>query len=401
MNWFKRFFGGGGLTNPDEGPQASGANSRNSDAGVTVSEERAMGLSAVWSCVRLISETVGSLPLGVYERTTDGRAAVEQHYLYDLFRVAPNALMNPLEFREAQTLALALWGNGYSYIERDKNGSPVALVPMRPECVTPVKEDGTVNYYYQTTKGEIRFRKDEVFHLKGFSLDGIVGLSPLAYARHSMGISIASDQFAANTFAKGNRPSGVLTVDRILDASQREKLRAIYDNMDSNSLWVLEGGTGYQELSLPPDDMQMLESRQFQLADIARFFRVPSHMINDTTPTTSWGSGIEQLNLGFLTYTLRPYLTRWEFTVSNALLSRTDRRKYFVEHNVEGLLRADTAARANFYSTALQNGWMTRGEVRKKENLPKIEGTDDLTVQINLAPIDQLENVGGNQANSD
>jgi HK97 family phage portal protein len=196
-----------------------------------------------------------------------------------------------------------------------------------------------------------------------------------------------------------------MTVDRILTTEQRDKLREIYEGLDANSLWVLEGGTGYQQMSLPPDDMQMLESRQFQLADIARFFRVPSHMINDTSNTTSWGSGIEQLNLGFLTYTLRPYLTRWESAVSHSLLSRTDRRKYFVEHNVEGLLRADSAARSNFYATAAQNGWMSRNEIRRKENLPPVDGADELTVQVNLTPVDQLpplqDSTNGNETTSD
>lgn len=148
--------------------------------------------------------------------------------------------------------------------------------------------------------------------------------------------------------------------------------------------------------------MQMLESRQFQLSDIARFFRVPSHMINDGSQATSWGSGIEQLNLGFLTYTLRPYLTRWETAVNTSLMDRQQRRRYFVEHNVEGLLRADSAARANFYATALQNGWMSRAEVRKKENLPAKDGTDELTVQVNMTPIDQLPGLNdGNEAITD
>jgi len=401
MSWFRRLFGDGGLTNPIEGFQASGKDTRSTTAGVSLTDEKAMALSAVWSCVRLISETVASLPLNVYERTDDGRQAAESHYLHMLLREAPNSLMNPLEFREALTMQVALWGNGYAEIKRDNRGVPVSLTPLHPARVTPVREAGTVTYHYEQGRGTHIYAKESILHLKGFGVEGVVGLSPLAYARETMGISSAADSYASKTFTNGSRPSGVLTVDRLLTTEQREKLRDLYESLDSNSLWVLEGGTGYQQLTVPPDDLQMLESRQFQLADIARFFRVPSHMINDTSNTTSWGSGIEQLNLGFLTYTLRPYLTRWESAVSHALLPRTARRRYFVEHNVEGLLRADSAARANFYSTALQNGWMSRNEVRRKENLPEVEGADELTVQVNLAPIDKLDTVYGNENTSD
>lgn len=399
MSWFTGWFSKGGLSNPVEGIQASGSDKMSTDAGVVLTNEKAMQLSAVWSCVRLISETVGSLPLGVFERTADGRRPVEDHFLYDLLRVSPNDLMSPLEFREAMTLQLALWGNAYAVIEW-KGGRPVSLMPLHPGRVTPKREAGTITYHYNTEKGEHIYSKDSILHLRGFGVEGIVGLSPLAYSREVMGITAAADGYASKAFTSGARPSGVLTVDRVLSTDQRDKLREIYENLDSNSLWVLEGGTGYQQLTLPPDDLQMLQTRQFQLSDIARFYRVPSHMINDTSNTTSWGSGIEQLNLGFLTYTLRPYLTRWESSIADALLSRTDRRKYFVEHNVEGLLRADTAGRANFYSTALQNGWMSRAEVRAKENLPKKDNTDDLTVQVNMTPIQDLPSATGGQNNA-
>lgn len=403
MSFFRRWFGGGGLSNPDEGAQSSGPDTRVTQSGITVTDESAMKLSAVWSCARLISETVGSLPLGVFERTAEGRDAIEKHYLYELLRVSPNDLMTPLEFREALTLQLSLYGNGYALIERLENGKPYSLTPLRPDCMTPVKEAGTVTYHYQTTKGEMIFAKESIFHLKGFSLDGLVGLSVLAYSRNAMGITVSADQFASKAFSSGGRPSGVLMVDSILRPEQREQLRKIYENItvSDTGLWVLEGGTKYETIDIPPDDMQMLQSRQYQLGDIARFFRVPSFLINDTEKSTSWGSGIEQQNLGFLTYTLRPYLTRWESTISDALLSRGDRRKYFVEHSVEGLLRADSAARASFYSSASQNGWMSRNEIRKKENLPPVDGGDDLTVQVNLVPVDQLEKIGGNQTQPD
>jgi len=240
-----------------------------------------------------------------------------------------------------------------------------------------------------------------IFHIKGMSVDGIVGMSPLDYARHTMGISASADMYASKSFSTGGVPRGVLTVDRILTADQREALRRIYEGInvkESSGTWVLEGGTQWVPTQIPPDDMQMLQSRQFQLAEIARIFRVPSFMINDAEKSTTWGSGIEQQNIGFLQYTIRPYLTRWESTVSDSLLSRTDRRKYFIEHKVDGLLRADSAGRAAQYSTYAQNGIMSRNEIRKLENLPPVEGGDELTVQVNLAPVNELPGIAnGNQ----
>lgn len=402
MGWFRRIFGDGGLSNPVEGVQASGRDSAATTAGVALTDEKAMQLSAVWSCVRLISETVGSLPLGMYERTPGGRSLVEDHNLNELLLVSPNALMNPLEFREAMTMQLALWGNGYAEIQRNANGQPISLTPLHPARITPTREAGTVTYHYNHDRGTHIYAKESILHLKGFGVEGIIGLSPLAYARETMGITAAADQYASKAFTTGSRPSGVLTVDRILSDDQREKLRGIYENLDSNSLWVLEGGVGYQQMTIPPDDLQMLQTREFQVADIARFFRVPSHMINDSTKATSWGSGIEQLNMGFLTYTLRPYLTRWEAAISDSLLNRTERRRYFASHKVEGLLRADSQSRAAFYSQMAQNGIMTRNEIRKKENLPPVDGGDDLTVQVNLAPVQDLPSaVSAGEQNGD
>lgn len=398
MGWLSKLFGGGALSNPPVGAQSSGPTTNTTDSGLVLSDERAMSLSAVWSCVRLITETVGSLPISVYERTATGRDKVEEHYLHDLLRVSPNALMNPLEFREAMTMALTLWGNAYAKIERDAKGIPTSLTPLRPDLVTPVREVGTVTYHYHSNGIEYIFAKESILHLKGFSLDGIVGLSPLAYARHTMGISASADKFASKSFQGSGRYRGFISVDRLLTPEQRKGLETMYGtaSADESKTWVFEAGAKFNQTSMSPDDMQMLQSRSFQLGEIARIFRVPSYLINDTEKSTSWGTGIEQQNLGFLTYTIRPYLTRWETAIDSTLLTRTDRRKYFVEHNVEGLLRADSAARAMFYSQMAQNGLMSRNEIRKKENLPPADGGDDLTVQVNLTPVDQLPKVQAN-----
>jgi len=398
----KGLFSFGGVVNQDEGAQYSGPVSRVNDANLTYTDERAMQVSAVWSCARLITETVGSLPLGCYEKTAAGREELTDHYLYRLFRETPNGMMTPLELREALTLQLALWGNGYALIEwqnKPFESDVINITPLRPDCMLPKRVNNMLTYHYTTPKGVHVFAKESILHIKGFGADGIVGLSPLAFAAQSMGMTLSADKYASKAFSRGGRPTGVLTTDKIFTPDQRRDLRAIYDKInadDSDGTWVLEAGLDYKAITIPPDQLQMLESRRFQLGEIARFFRVPSYLINDTEKSTSWGTGIEQQNLGFLAYTIRPYLTRWESAVSSALLNRGDRRKYFIEHNVEGLLRADSAARAAFYSNAAQNGWMTRNEIRKKENLPPMEGGDELTVQVNLTPAADLPKVADN-----
>jgi HK97 family phage portal protein len=330
---------------------------------------------------------------------------VTDHYLHELLRLSPNAMMTPLEFREALTLQLVLWGNGYAFVERSAAGRPLSLTPLAPDRMKVVRSDGGLTYHYSTDKGTHVYAQQSILHLKGFSTDGVVGLSPIGYAAHTLGLTVAADRYASKAFSSGGRPAGVLTVDKFLTPDQRDQLRTIYTHIaaeESTGTWVLEGGTQYQAIGISPDDMQLLASRAFQLAEIARIFRVPSFLINDTERSTSWGTGIESLQLGWLQFGLRPYLTRWESTIADSLLDRAGRKRYFVEHNIEGLLRADSASRAAFYSAAAQNGWMSRAEIRAKENLPYVEGSDELTVQVNLAPLDQLPGIAnGNQTATD
>jgi len=393
---FMSFFGGVG--NSDRGPQYSGPQSHSTESGAVVTDERALQVSSVWACVGLIAETTATLPLGVFRRTAQGREPVTDHYLFELLRVSPNALMTPQEFRETLTLQIALWGNGYASIER-RGGKPVSLMPLQPEFMTPVRDETGLRYEYQTNGGIEVYAKESILHLKGKSADGVVGMSPLAYARHSLGVTVSADKYASKAFSSNGRPPGFITVDRTLTTEQREKVREMYQesSIDDVKTWVFEGGFNYVPVGIPPDDMQMLDSRRFQVSDIARFWRVPPHLINDTEKSTSWGTGIEQQNLAFLQYTLQPYLTRWESVIADALLSRTERRTIFVKHNVEGLLRADSAGRASFYSQMAQNGVYTRNEIRRLENLKPMEGADDLTVQVNLTPVDELEKVNDPQ----
>jgi HK97 family phage portal protein len=393
-----RALGWGGVGNPERGDQYPGPMTLGTETGKAVTDQRAMKLSTVWACTRIITQTVSCLPLIVYERGAEGRKVNPDHELNALLRVSPNNLMTPLAFRQALTAQRVLWGNGYAIIERNKSGSPIVLTPVLPEFMEVKRDGNRLTYHYRNNEGVRVFDQDSVLHIRGFGTDGIVGFSTLAHARESMGITASADQFAAKAFGSNGRPTGVLMMDQTLNPEQRTNAKKIYEGLsvDDSKLWLLEAGTKYEALSLPPDDLQMLESRSFQVSEIARFFGVPSHLINDTEKSTSWGSGIEQLNLGFLQYTIEPYLKEWESAIHNRLLTRTEARTIFVEHNVEGLLRADSAGRASFLSTMVQNGLMTRNEGRAKENLPPMDGGDELTVQLNLTPVDELPKVNDN-----
>jgi len=381
---------GGALSNPVQGYYASGPLTNRNEAGVSFTDDRAMQITAVYACVKIITQTVSTLPLFMYEKTPTGRELVTDHPVNDLFRVSPNNLMTPLDFRQAMTAQLCLYGNAYAFIERNR-GRITAITPARVGCMTPVRIGNEVWYDYQTSEGLKRFSADNILHLKGFGTDGIIGLSPLRYGAQAFGVTVATEQHAAHSFSSGGRPSGVLTTDRILSDVQRNQIKNIYEDVaSSDGLYVLEGGTKYQAISIPPDDLQMLQSRQFQLGEIARMFGVPSFLINDTEKSTTWGSGLEQANLGFLVYGLRAYLVQWEAAVNSALLTRSEQKKYYLEHSLEGLLRGDSAARAAYYSQAIQNGWLTRNEVRSLDNFPRIEGADELTAQVNMAPLDKL-----------
>lgn len=402
MAWFPsrilHWLIGGGISNPEVGYQSSYPAA--SGEAVDVSDDRAFQISAVYRCIAILSQTVACMPLGFFERKADGRTELDDdHYIVTLLKRKPNPAMTPIEFRTAMTAQVAGWGNGYAlvgYSGTSNNRRPTSLWPLKPERMMPYRqENGTLTYHYTTDKGVQILAPSSVFHLKGLTVDGVMGLSPLGMGRQALGLTIAAEKYSAGSFRNGGRPIGTLNFDKFLTPEQRDGARKLYQGITAGAdaatnMWVLEGGAKYESISVSPDDMQMLESRRFQLGEICRLFGVPSHLVNDSEKATAWGSGLEQLNLGFLQYTLQPYLKAWESTITDSLLTAPDKRRVIVEHNVEGLLRADSAGRASFYSTMVQNGLMTRNEVRRKENLPPKEGGDELTAQVNMASIENL-----------
>lgn len=388
-SWF-----GGNATRQRIGEQVK-IPDRYSESAKQITEDSALQISTVWACTRLIAETIGSLPLNVYEKKESGRDKVEDSTLVRVLTQQPNARMTSQEFRETMALNLVLHGNAYAVIDRNAIGQVISLWPLPSEQVRiEIDEFGTPLYYYEHDKGLSVYSDASILHIKLFG-NGLIGLSPLAYARNTIGLASAAEDYSHRFYINGGKPSGVLTMDQVLSKEQRATIRSHFKDMfegteNSHRMMLLEAGAKYQQIQMNPDDLQMIETRRFQLEDIARFFGVPSFLINDTEKTTTWGSGIEQMMIGFYQLNLRPYLSRFEQSMAKKLLTPQERKRLTIEFNFEGLLRADSQGRANYYSTMVNNGLMTRNEVRKRENLPEKEGADDLTAQTALAPVETL-----------
>jgi len=405
MNLFSTmlgWFGSGSLSNNDKGAQ-TGTGNTSTDAGISVSNERAMQVSAVWACVQYITNSVASLPINFYEKTDDGRELIDDGPLNALFHISPNALMKPRDFRKAMTLQLCLWSNAYAHIEW-MGKRPVSIIPLRPSRMTPViGEDGDLTYHYQTTMGIIVYSKKSIMHMKGFSSDGIAGYQRVDYAAKTLGLSVSADVYAAKQFANGGHSGGGrLTFDDFLTDKQRDQARALYDSVSETAynkgkLWLLEGGVKYEQDGLNPDTMQMIETRKMQLGEVARFFGVPEVLIGASGGGTgAWPASFEQQMQFFLTFTLQDYIDEWECSILDSLIA--DKRTVSADHDVKGFIKMDAKTRAEVQASQAQNGTRTRNELRKEDNMPPKEGADDLTVQVNLTPaqsLGEMEKVGG------
>lgn len=363
-------------------------------AGKFVGEDSAMRLSVVWGCVRLLSETVGSLPLSIFQSTGNGNSTnVPDDPLSLLLHDRPNGEMTSVEFREAMMVNLCLLGNAYAIIER-RAGVVASLIPIPTAQVTPRKEESGRTIYDFNDRGKVEtLPYNKVFHLKGFGADGLVGYSPIAYARNAMGLTMATEEYGSKFFAGGARPKGVLKLPTWLKQEVREKTKADLRNLQNqleggDGTLLLEGGMEYQPISIPPEEAQFLETRKFQLNEICRIFRVPPHMVADLEKATF--SNIESQGMEFEKFTLRPYLTRWEQAIKQKLIPVEKRSTQFARFNLDGLLRADSAARAAFYAVMLQNGVYDSNEVRALENRNSRDGADELRVQVNMTPLDKL-----------
>lgn len=363
-----------------------------------ITERTILQLSAAMACVRLISTTIATLPLNIYRSLPDGsRKAQPQYPLYELLHNQPNSEMSATDFWQMIVAILLLRGNVVS--EYTKIGDRIVSIdPIPSRYVSWIRQiDGT--YIYQISmNGKIRFlTEDQVWHIPAFTTDGRIGLSPICYGANVFGSAMAADVASSSVFENGLAASGFVTMpDNVwLKQEQRESFRKSLQEFsgarNAGGSFVLEGGAKYQQLSMNPEDAQMLETRSFQVEEICRWFGVPPTLIGHGDKSSNWGTGLEQQNQSFLDYSIRPWLTKIEQSIRRSLMSSADKARYFAEFSVEGLLRADSAARANFYSSMVNNGIYTRDECRLKENLdPKGGNADVLTVQSALLPINKL-----------
>jgi len=367
-----------------------------STSGKSVTVDAALQLSTVWACVRLLSETVSTLPLKLYRRQPDGsRTVATDHPLYRVLCISPNAEMTPGRFMLMIVASLALRGN--AFVEKKLIGSRiVALVPLLPQHMRVKRQsNGRLEYIYNENGTERPIPEKSLMHIRGFGLDGVCGIMPVKAGREVLGAAMSADEAAARVFAQGLQASGVLTNENgALKPEQREQLRqslaAFAGSKNAGKLMVLEAGLKYQGITMNPEAAQMLETRAFQIEEICRWFRVPPFMVGHTDKQSSWASSVEGQNLQFLTNTLRPLLDNIEQEIIRCLIGEAEAETVYAEFSVEGLLRADLAARREWYASALQNGWMNRNTVARLENQPLIPGGDVYTVQSNLMPLDQL-----------
>lgn len=385
-SWF------GGSTQRNVGIQTGSPATYEEPSAVTVTEETAMQVSAVWACVKLLSETVASLPVAVYRKTETGRVLDESFWFAQLMKRKPNRYQTRVEFFETLMLNLALHGNAYCKIAKS-GGKIRSLMPLMSGQVEPeLLDDGSVVYRYQSDGGMEVYAAESIWHIKLYG-NGIVGKSPLAFGRNMIGIAQAAEKATTKVYTNGGKRSGVLSLDRLLTPEQREAVRANFSSLTtgtSERLLVLENGMKFDPISMSPQDIELLSSRKFQIEEICRWFGVPSVLVNDTSGSTSWGSGIEQLVSGFYKLNLRPYLERIENSVACNLFTEKEANEYEFEFDFEGLLRSDFKSRLEAYRTAVAGTIMTPNEVRRIEGLPTVSGGDMLLSQINMAPIDQL-----------
>lgn len=368
----------------------------NSSSGMVVNEQSMLSLSAVWACTRLISETIATLPLSMYEKTTDGKRIATQHPLQFIIHDQPNADCTASVFWESVIAAMLLRGTARAekLMVGDRLVGLSFLAPSRLAITR--KSDGTCQYNYTEESGRQRvIPASRIFAIPGFSLDGKNGVSVIHYGANVFGSALSADSAANKTFENGLMPTTYYKMDRVLNKDQRDEFResltGISGAVNAGKSPLLEGGMSVDTIGINPNDAQLLESRSFSVEEICRWFRTPPFMVGHSEKSTSWGTGIEQQMIGFLTFTLAPWLKRVEQAISKDLLSPVDRLRYYPKYSVEGLLRADSSGRSAFYSSMVNNGIFTRDEVRELEDRAPMGGNAAvLTVQTAMAPLDTI-----------
>ncbi|MFS9219478.1 phage portal protein [Streptococcus sanguinis] len=375
-------------------------------SGKTVNERTALQTTAVYACVRILSETIASLPLHVYRYTEGGKAKDTEHVLYTLLHDEPNPDMTSFVFRETLMSHLLIWGNAYAQILRDRSGQVIGLYPLLPDQMSVHRsEKGKLYYVYNRyeednpnfqEKGSIVLSQEEVLHIPGLGFDGLIGYSPIALAKNAVGMTLACEEYGASFFGNGANPGGVLEHPGILKdpGKVRDSWNSVYQGTrNAHKVAVLEEGMSYKQIGIPPEEAQFLETRKFQINEIARLFRIPPHMVGDLEKSSF--SNIEQQSLEFVKYTLDPWVVRFEQALKKSLLLPEEKKTHFIKFNVDGLLRGDYQSRMNGYAIGRQNGWLSTNDIRELEELnpiPPEEGGDLYLINGNMT---KLKDAGG------
>lgn len=396
-----------GLTDTRLSQFASGGSSSNSGESVTITS--ALGLSATWACVNLLAGTIASLPLMIYRTDSNGvRTVAKDHPLYWVLHDSPNYDQTAVDFWEFMAACIELHGNAYAEIQKRANGDVYSLTPIAPDAMTARRTDsGDIEYRWTDETGAANVAKQErILHIRGFGGGPLGGASTLSVCRNTFGAAQATDRAASTMFANGALPSGVLSTDKTLTAAQRKEAEDLLTQkfvgaLNAGRPMLLDNGVTWHQLTISPEDAQMLESRKFSGEEICRLFGVPPAMVGYGDKSSNWGTGKEQDVLGFQKFNLRRRLKRIEQALMKQLLSARDRLDGItIEFNLEGLLRGDSEARAAFYKSGLNDGWLTINEVRAIENLAPVDGGDTARVQMQNVPLAIADQTAGGQANA-
>ena len=370
-----------------------------SHSGKTVTVDTALQISTAFACVRIISQTWGTLPVEVKIWNGSSMAPSRDHPLYGLLHHSPNADMSAVEFWSAMGVSLMTWGNAYAEIDRIFD-RPIAITPLRPDRITMRRNESGAIVYRYSDQGRVRdIQESDVLHIKGVTTDGLMGLSPIAQARHSLGLAVAAEETAGKLFANGMRTGGYIAVPQTLTRDQRDQAEELLGKFrgahNAGKTPILEAGWKYESLSMPPQEAELLATRAFGVEEIARWYGVPPFMIGHMDKSTSFGTGIEQQMLGFYALTLRPILKNAEHAILRRLVAPAERDRVEVDFNVEGLLRADSQGRALYLKTMVEAGIYTRNEARNYEGKGPLPGGDALTAQSQNVPLSMLGHNGG------
>lgn len=385
-----------------------------SESGERVDEKSAMQIATVYACVRLLAESIAGLPLHLYRYTSGSGSDKERakdHPLYKILYRQPNPEMTSFSFWETMVLQILLWGNSYAQVIRDGKNNVLALYPLPPENVEVDRDDkGHIYYIYHAytdevpgeTNKDIYFRSDEIFHVPGLSYNGLVGVSPIAMMKNSLGTTIAVEKYGSAFFKNGAQPAGVLEHPGVL--KNPEKIRENWSDVyggpsNAHKVAVLEEGMQYKAISLPPEDSQFLSTRQFGVTEICRIFRVPPHLVQDMQHATF--SNIEHQSIDFVVHTLTPWLVRFEQAIVKDLLLPDEQDTYFPKFNVDGLLRGDYQSRMQGYATGISNGFLSPNDIHRLENMdliPAEKGGDDYYLNGGYV---KLEDAGRNVSDQD